>query len=58
VSRWDNQYTIFGDVVSGLPVVMEINHAKLHGDKPDDPVKLVTVRIQRVGPPPEVKRKK
>jgi cyclophilin family peptidyl-prolyl cis-trans isomerase len=57
VSRWDNQYTIFGDVVSGMPVVMEINHAKLHGDKPDDPVKLITVRIQRVGPPPAVKRK-
>jgi cyclophilin family peptidyl-prolyl cis-trans isomerase len=58
VSRWDNMYTIFGDVVSGLPVVMEINHGKLHGDKPDDPVKLISVRIQRVGPPPQMRKKK
>jgi peptidyl-prolyl cis-trans isomerase A (cyclophilin A) len=58
VSRWDNQYTIFGDVVSGMPVVIEIKHAKVHGDKPDDPVKLITVRIQRIGPPPGPKKKK
>jgi cyclophilin family peptidyl-prolyl cis-trans isomerase len=57
VSRWDNMYTIFGDVVSGMPVVMEINRGKLHGDKPDDPVQLITVRIRRVGPPPRVKKK-
>jgi cyclophilin family peptidyl-prolyl cis-trans isomerase len=57
VSRWDNQYTIFGDVVSGMDVVLEINHAKLHGDKPDDPVKLISVTIQRMGPPPAAKKK-
>jgi cyclophilin family peptidyl-prolyl cis-trans isomerase len=58
VSRWNDQYTIFGDVVSGMDVVMEINHAKLHGDKPDEPVKLISVTIQRVGPPPPPAKKK
>ena len=51
-------YTIFGDVVSGMPVVMEINKGKLKGDKPLEPVKLISVRIQRVGPPPPVKKPK
>jgi cyclophilin family peptidyl-prolyl cis-trans isomerase len=58
VPRWNNMYTIFGDVVSGLPVVMEINHEKVEGDKPVDPVRLITVRILRVGPPPPVKASK
>lgn len=57
VERWDGQYTIFGEVVKGLDVVEEINHAPLKGDKPVDPVKLLTVRVMRVGPPPKAKGK-
>ena len=55
VPRWDNQYTIFGDVVSGLPVVLEINKGHLRGDKPVEPVLLISVKIQRVGPEPPPK---
>jgi peptidyl-prolyl cis-trans isomerase A (cyclophilin A) len=55
---WDNMYTIFGEVVSGMPVVMAINHTPLRGDKPVDPPRLVSVRIQRVGPEPKAKGKK
>jgi peptidyl-prolyl cis-trans isomerase A (cyclophilin A) len=52
VPEWDNKYTIFGDVVSGLDVVSAINHAPLRGDKPVDPVVLNSVRIERIGPEP------
>jgi peptidyl-prolyl cis-trans isomerase A (cyclophilin A) len=58
VPQWDNHYTIFGDVVSGMDVVYAINKAPLRGDKPDDPVRLITVRIQRVGPEPKSKGRK
>jgi cyclophilin family peptidyl-prolyl cis-trans isomerase len=53
---WDGKYAIFGVIVSGQDVVNKINHAPVHGDKPVDPVKLLTVEIQRVGPEP-VKKK-
>ena len=55
VPQWDNHYTIFGEVVSGMPVVLAINKAPLRGDKPVDPVRLIGVRIQRVGPEPKAK---
>jgi len=58
VPRWDNMYTIFGEVVSGMPVVMAINHTPLRGDKPVDPPRLISVRIQRVGPEPKAKGRK
>jgi len=58
VPQWDNKYTIFGDVVSGLPVVVAINKGQLRGDKPVDPVRLISVKIQRVGPAPPVKTPK
>lgn len=58
VPRWNNVYTIFGEVVSGMPVVMAINHTPLRGDKPVDPPKLISVTIQRVGPEPKVKVRK
>ncbi len=52
VRDWNQQYTIFGQVVSGMEVVDAIAHAPLHGDKPVDPVKLISVTISRVGPEP------
>jgi peptidyl-prolyl cis-trans isomerase A (cyclophilin A) len=50
VRSWNQQYTIFGQVVSGMEVVDDISHAPLHGDKPVEPVKLISVTISRVGP--------
>jgi len=58
VRSWNQQYTIFGQVVSGMEVVDAISHAPLHGDKPVDPVKLISVTISRVGPEPADKHKK
>lgn len=58
VRDWNQQYTIFGEVVSGMDVVDAIAHAPLHGDKPVDPVKLISVTISRVGPAPRDKSKK
>lgn len=58
VPSWDQQYTIFGQVVRGQDVVDAIAKAPLHGDKPVDPVKLLSVTIERIGPPPAEKSKK
>jgi len=46
-------YTVFGQVVDGQDVVSRIAHVPKNGqDKPNTPVKLVTVVIKREGPPP------
>jgi hypothetical protein len=45
-------------VVEGQDVVSKINRGKVKGDKPVDPVTLITVTIQRVGPEPPVKKPK
>ena len=58
VRDWNQKYTIFGQVVSGMDVVHAISTAPLHGDKPVDPVKLISVTISRVGPAPGEKKKK
>lgn len=55
--EWNGKYTIFGVVVEGQDVVSMINRAPVRGDKPVDPVKLMSVAIERIGPEP-VKRKK
>jgi len=55
---WDGKYAIFGLVIEGLDVVAKINRAPLHDDKPVDPVKLIKVTIERVGPAPVKKSKK
>jgi peptidyl-prolyl cis-trans isomerase A (cyclophilin A) len=52
VRSWNQQYTIFGQVVSGMEVVDAISHAPLRGDKPVEPVKLMSVTISRVSPEP------
>jgi peptidyl-prolyl cis-trans isomerase A (cyclophilin A) len=49
VPEWNNKYTIFGEVVSGQEVVSKINHAPLRGDKPVDPARLTSVKIERIG---------
>lgn len=58
VPQWDGKYTIFGEVVAGMDVVDRISHAPVHGEKPVDPVKLASVTIERIGPPPKVKNSK
>jgi len=57
VAQWTGNYTIFGEIVSGMDVVRTINRGQLIGDKPEKPVKLISVRIQRVGPEPKSKAK-
>ncbi|MEO8594605.1 MAG: peptidylprolyl isomerase [Candidatus Solibacter sp.] len=55
---WNGKYAIFGTVIEGQEVVNAINRAPARGDKPVDPVKLQSVIVQRVGPPPVKKPKK
>jgi cyclophilin family peptidyl-prolyl cis-trans isomerase len=58
VSSWNGKYAIFGQVVEGLDVIGKIDKVPVHGDQPVNPVKLISVTIQRVGPEPEVKKPK
>lgn len=58
VLEWNGKYAIFGTVVEGIEVADRISHAPLHGDQPVDPVKLLGVTIERVGPEPVHKTKK
>jgi peptidyl-prolyl cis-trans isomerase A (cyclophilin A) len=58
VHQWNGKYAIFGVVVEGLDVASKINRAPLNGDKPVDPVKLISVTIERIGPEPVKKTKK
>ncbi len=55
---WNGKYTIFGAVVEGQDVVERINRGPVHDDRPVQPVKLLTVTIERVGPEPVKKGKK
>jgi cyclophilin family peptidyl-prolyl cis-trans isomerase len=55
---WSGKYAIFGTVVDGLDVVDRIAHAPCHGDQPVNPVKLIGVTIERIGPEPPQKAKK
>ena len=57
MQAWTGKYTIFGIVVQGLDVASAINRAPLHGDRPVDPVKLLSVTIERVGPEPAKKKR-
>jgi len=58
VRSWNQQYTIFGQVVSGMEVVDAISRVPLHDDKPVEPVMLISVTISRVNPEPADKGKK
>jgi len=53
VPPWTGKYTIFGQVVSGQDVALKISHEPVHDDKPVNPVKLISVTIERVGPRPK-----
>jgi peptidyl-prolyl cis-trans isomerase A (cyclophilin A) len=46
--EWNGKYTVFGEVVAGADVVSKISRAPGRRDKPDDPVKLVNVTIERI----------
>jgi peptidyl-prolyl cis-trans isomerase A (cyclophilin A) len=56
--EWDGKYTIFGVVVQGQDVVSKISRAPVRGDRPVNPVKLISVTIERRGPEPVKKVKK
>jgi peptidyl-prolyl cis-trans isomerase A (cyclophilin A) len=51
-AAWDGQYTIFGQVVEGQDVVKAISRMPAVGNIAKNPAKLITLTIQRVGPPP------
>ena len=58
MAQWSGTYTIFGIVVQGQDVVSKISHAPSRDEKPLEPVKLLSVTIDRHGPEPKAKKKK
>jgi peptidyl-prolyl cis-trans isomerase A (cyclophilin A) len=58
ITSWTGKYTVFGTVVDGMKVVQAINKTKVKNETPLEPVKLVSVTIERVGPEPVKKVKK
>jgi cyclophilin family peptidyl-prolyl cis-trans isomerase len=57
-ATWDGKYTIFGQVVEGMDVLMKLGQVPVHGDHPDNPPKLIGITFERVGPAPVLKTKK
>jgi len=55
---WDMKYTIFGQVVEGQDVLFKLSRVPVHDERPVNPPKLISVTIQRIGPPPAQKPKK
>jgi peptidyl-prolyl cis-trans isomerase A (cyclophilin A) len=51
--EWNQKYTIFGQVVRGQDVVDAISNAPLHGEKPVQPAKLLSVTIERIEKSPK-----
>jgi len=58
MAQWNGVYTIFGMVVEGQNVVSKISRAPSKDEKPLEPVKLLSVTIDRRGPEPKAKKKK
>jgi peptidyl-prolyl cis-trans isomerase A (cyclophilin A) len=57
MSSWNMKYTIFGQAVDGLNVVEKLIHVPAHGEEPIHPPKLISVTIERIGPPPAVQKR-
>jgi peptidyl-prolyl cis-trans isomerase A (cyclophilin A) len=55
---WDMKYTIFGQVVEGEDVVEKMSRVPVRDEHPVNPPKLISVTIERIGPPPAQKPKK
>jgi peptidyl-prolyl cis-trans isomerase A (cyclophilin A) len=53
MASWTGNYTVFGQVVSGMDVVEKIGNAAVRDEKPLEPVKLIGVTIEREGPEPK-----
>lgn len=49
VPDWDGNYTVFGNVVSGMPVVVSMAAVPVQGSRPAEDVVLDSVTIRRVG---------
>jgi peptidyl-prolyl cis-trans isomerase A (cyclophilin A) len=58
MSSWDMKYSIFGQVVEGMNVVEKLATVPVHGERPVNPPKLISVTIERIGPEPVKKPKK
>jgi peptidylprolyl isomerase len=57
-AAWDGKYTILGQLVEGDDVLRQLGRVPVHGESPVNPPKLISVTVQRVGPPPAQKTKK
>jgi len=55
---WNMKYTIFGQAVDGLDVVEKLMKVPVHGEQPINPPKLISITIERIGPPPAIKKPK
>jgi peptidylprolyl isomerase len=58
MSTWNMKYTIFGQVVEGLDVLNKLDSVPVRDERPVNPPKLISVTVERIGPPPAQKPKK
>jgi len=55
---WDGHFTIFGQLVEGDDVLRQLGRVPVRGETPENPPKLISVSIERIGPAPAQKTKK
>jgi hypothetical protein len=48
----NGHHTIFGQVIDGQDVVKKIASVPTVSDKPKTPVKILSIKLEREGPPP------
>ncbi len=58
ISQWNGKYTVFGAIVDGMKVVNAINHMPTREDRLVNPVQLISVTVERVGPEPPPRSKR